>query len=490
MQHTPTRLEKNTAGILTAALMLIALIFLLSGCKCNSQADGQCSELSVTMSGAGSGRVISQPDGIYCEPECVQGFVNGTPVMLSASPYSGSTFAGWSGGCSGAGACTLAMSEDTTVSAVFDLNATEISDLITPYVNESDMAAINDGFSTIEINDQWDFVHDGVDIYPAGNLKPFQAVCDGRVRWMFTGSEQVMVMLACNSTYTAEYNFETQVPDTGQIQLANILVAEGQTVAQGDIIGHLYVEDPLNTPAHLHFGLHRNWVPTCPEPYLRPAAQASMLALLHNTHPGAQLCYGDDAAPPPLAAPYVNESDMAEIRAGFSTEFSTSPWDFENPGLDIYPRGDLKAFQAACAGTVDTVELLQAGPGSNWQVRVLVQCSDYLPNPGGYFIPFTVEYLFEPMTKAPPKGQQQLAHISVAEGQSVLAGDIIGYLHTAGKGAHVQFSLVQFGSSAFATDGVPRLPICPEPHLSSTARDSVLNLLHADWPSANMCYQN
>ena len=490
MQQPPANSRTKFAGRLLISWMLIAPLVLLSGCKCNSQADNQCSELSVSMSGSGSGRVTSIPEGIYCEPECAQGFVNGTPVTLSASPYSGSEFSGWSGGCSGTGPCTLTLSEATTVSSGFELVATDIADLVTPYVNASDMAAIRDGFSTIELNGQWNFVHDGVDIYPEGSLKAFQAVCDGRVRWMYTGSEQVIVMLDCNSTFTAEYNFETQVPQTGNIQLANILVAEGQTVAQGDIIGHLYVEDPQTTPAHLHFSLYRNRVPTCPDPYLSPAARASMLALLHNTYPGAQLCYGANVLPPPLVTPYVSESDMERISAGFSTEFSSSPWDFANSALDIYPAGDLKPFQAACAGTVDRVQLVQAGPGANWQVKVLVQCDDYVPNPGGYFIPFSVEYVFDPMTKAPPKGELQLAQISVTEGQPVLPGDIIGYLQAARKGAHLQFGLVQFGSSDFSASGVPRLPICPEPHFSNTARDSVLNLLHADWPSANMCYRN
>jgi len=438
------------------------------------------------MAGTGSGKVTSTPDGIECEPECSQGYVTGTQVTLTASPYSGSVFAEWSGdGCSGTGTCTVTMNDNTTVTAEFNLTATEISNLVTPYVNESDMSDIRDGFSTIEINNYWDFVHDGFDIYPKENLKPFQAVCDGRVHWMYTGSEQVIVMLACNSTYAAEYNFETQAPQTGQIQLANILVAEGQMVAQGDIIGHLYVADPA---AHVHFSLYKNWVATCLEPYLSQAAKTSMLKLLHETYAGADLCYGANVTPPPMVTPYVNESDMTEINTGFSTEYSSSPWNFVHDGLDIYPQGDLKPFQAACAGTVDAVQLVQAGPGANWQAKVLIQCNDYVPNTGGYFIPFSVEYIFEPMTKAPPKGQQQLADITVVEGQKVSQGDIIGYLHDAHKGAHLQFGLVQFGSSDFSTLGVPRLPICPEPHFSTSGKDSVLNLLHVAWPSANMCY--
>lgn len=481
--------NRKFPSFMFTGLIVIISAFWLTGCKCNSQADGQCSDLTVTMAGTGSGKVTSAPDGINCEPECSQAYVTGSPIALTASPYSGSEFADWNGGgCSGTGTCTVTMNEDTTVTAEFNLVATEISNLITPYVNETDMAAIHNGFSTIETNGFWNFIHDGVDIYPNGDLKPFQAVCDGRVRWMYTGDEQVLVMLACNSTYTAEYNFESQAPNTGQIQLANILVAEGQVVAQGDVIGRLYVGHP---DAHVHFSLYKNWVPTCPESYFSPAANASMLNLLHETFPpDAVLCYGANVTPPPMVTPYVNQPDMTEINAGFSTEYASSPWGFAHDGLDIFPQGDRQPFQAACAGTVDAVELVQAKPGANWQVKVLIQCDNYVPNEGGYFIPLSVEYIFEPMTKAPPKGQQQLADITVVEGQNVSQGDIIGYLHDAHKGAHVQFGLVQFGSSDFSALGVPRLPICPEPHFSTAARDSVLNLLHVVWPSANMCYQN
>ena len=206
--------------------------------------------------------------------------------------------------------------------------------LVTPYVNESDMTDIRDGFSSDKNSPPWGFVHDGFDLQPQGNLKPFQAVCSGRVNWMYTGSEQVIVWLACNSTYTAEINFETQSPDTGQIQLDNIMVTEGQDVSQGDIIGYLYAP---NEKAHVHFSLYKNWIPSCPEVYFGQEAKNSMLNLIHVIFPNANLCYGGDVTPPPLFTPYVNESDMKEIKTGFSSDGSTSPWGSVHDGLDIYP---------------------------------------------------------------------------------------------------------------------------------------------------------
>jgi len=126
--------------------------------------------------------------------------------------------------------------------------------LLTPYVNESDMVSINglfnsrsDSGSPKRTSDRTASIHDGLDIYPNGNLKPFRAVCSGRVQWVIMTEDDVVVFLVCNSTYTVDYAFEPQPPQTGprtgQIQLRHIAVVAGQAVSQGDIIGHLYVPD-------------------------------------------------------------------------------------------------------------------------------------------------------------------------------------------------------------------------------------------------------
>ncbi len=206
------------------------------------------------------------------------------------------------------------------------------------------------------------------------------------------------------------------------------------------------------------------------------------------TFPGAGLCYGGDVNP----TPYADESDMTEIKAAFSSENSTPPWGYAYDGIDIYPQGNLKAFQATCSGIVDSVDLRQAGTGSNWQVEVLINCEEYVDDPdtGLYFIPFSTDYIFEPMTKDPIKGLTQRANVKVVKGQNVSQGEIIGYLNTFGPGAHVQFGLELFGGSFFSGWGVTSIPLCPEPHFSPTANDSILDLLHVVWPSAKMCYQN
>jgi secreted trypsin-like serine protease len=80
--------------------------------------------LTVVKSGGGSGTVTSNPAGINCGSDCSASFTNGTSVTLTATPASGSTFAGWEGeGCSGTGTCTVAMDQAREVTATFGLQA-------------------------------------------------------------------------------------------------------------------------------------------------------------------------------------------------------------------------------------------------------------------------------------------------------------------------------------------------------------------------------
>jgi len=74
--------------------------------------------LSVVMAGNGNGSITSNPAGIDCGSTCSASFASGTTVTLTASATAGSTFAGWSGPCSGTAACTLATGEQVT--ATFD----------------------------------------------------------------------------------------------------------------------------------------------------------------------------------------------------------------------------------------------------------------------------------------------------------------------------------------------------------------------------------
>jgi parallel beta-helix repeat protein len=75
--------------------------------------------LTVSKTGTGTGTVTSSPAGINCGADCTELYNSGTTVTLTASPTAGSTFTGWSGGCSGTGGCTVTMDAAKTVTANF-----------------------------------------------------------------------------------------------------------------------------------------------------------------------------------------------------------------------------------------------------------------------------------------------------------------------------------------------------------------------------------
>ncbi len=77
--------------------------------------------LTVTPAGGGSGSVASTPPGIACPGDCSEEYEQTVQVDLVATPAPGSYFVGWSGDCSGAGACSLPMSVDRAVTANFAL---------------------------------------------------------------------------------------------------------------------------------------------------------------------------------------------------------------------------------------------------------------------------------------------------------------------------------------------------------------------------------
>jgi|SRR5579884_1030485 len=98
-------------------------------------------ELSVAKAGGGSGTVTSSPAGISCGTACSQSYGSGTSVTLTAAPAAGSTFAGWTGACSGSGACTVTMSGARSVTATFEQAAAAPACVVPKLVGSSLAAA-------------------------------------------------------------------------------------------------------------------------------------------------------------------------------------------------------------------------------------------------------------------------------------------------------------------------------------------------------------
>lgn len=167
-----------------------------------------------------------------------------------------------------------------------------------------------------------------------------------------------------------------------------------------------------------------------------------------------------------MITPYFRQSDMASINEAFSIS-NASPWGFEHRGIDFFPNGNLRPFRAVSSGVIDHVQLWQLESTLNWQVSILLIYNDT----------YAVNYAFEPMTPSQADGQVQLDNIRVTVNQTVSQGDTIGFLYTAGNGAHVDFGLLQNWEG-----------ICPEPYFTPEARLSILSLIHVVWPGAEMCY--
>ncbi|HEX4423434.1 MAG TPA: hypothetical protein VH165_36245 [Kofleriaceae bacterium] len=76
--------------------------------------------LTVGLPGDGSGSVMSMDGSVACPGACTVTVPYNTTISLAASAAGGTTFLGWSGGCTGFDvACTLAITADTAVSAAF-----------------------------------------------------------------------------------------------------------------------------------------------------------------------------------------------------------------------------------------------------------------------------------------------------------------------------------------------------------------------------------
>ncbi len=80
----------------------------------------QLQTLTVSRAGAGAGTVTSSPGGIDCGTACSAQFALNQQVTLTAAAAAGSSFAGWSGACSGAATCTVSMDAAKAVTASFE----------------------------------------------------------------------------------------------------------------------------------------------------------------------------------------------------------------------------------------------------------------------------------------------------------------------------------------------------------------------------------
>lgn len=75
--------------------------------------------LFVSKAGNGIGTVMSSTGGIDCGSDCLESAASGATISLTATPAASSNFVGWSGACSGTGACDVTLQGATQVAATF-----------------------------------------------------------------------------------------------------------------------------------------------------------------------------------------------------------------------------------------------------------------------------------------------------------------------------------------------------------------------------------
>src|SRR6185503_4669373 len=75
---------------------------------------------TITVNRTGAGAVTSAPAGIDCGASCQASFAAGTQVTLTATPGQGATFTGWTGACTGTGACVVTAAGAAVVGATFE----------------------------------------------------------------------------------------------------------------------------------------------------------------------------------------------------------------------------------------------------------------------------------------------------------------------------------------------------------------------------------
>ena len=79
----------------------------------------QLPKYSLTVTKAGTGTVTSNPAGINCGSTCSFSFFKNTNVTLTPTSGNGYKFSGWSGACTGTGACVVSMTASKSVKATF-----------------------------------------------------------------------------------------------------------------------------------------------------------------------------------------------------------------------------------------------------------------------------------------------------------------------------------------------------------------------------------
>jgi len=136
--------------------------------------------VSVSKAGLGTGTVLANIGGIDCGDDCSESYAHGTSLVMVAVPGDGSTFAGWSGSCSGTSNCPLTIDGAKSVTATFGLaNRVLAVTLDGPGKVSSSPAGIDCGGDCSEVLPHGTSVTLTATAIPGGSFVGWSGACEG-----------------------------------------------------------------------------------------------------------------------------------------------------------------------------------------------------------------------------------------------------------------------------------------------------------------------
>jgi hypothetical protein len=188
--------------------------------------------LEITRSGAGAGRVTSEPSGIDCGSDCSHVFGEGTTVTLTATPGATSSFTGWTGDCSGTGTCVVELSEDRAVGARFDALPARTLQVSTSGAGQGFVVSDPSGLSCGA---------DCSEAYPHGTAVTLHAIpTQGSVfaGWSGACSGNAGCVVSLTSNASVDAVFDAGAPLEGQYRVTLENLTRGQAMTPPVIVTH------------------------------------------------------------------------------------------------------------------------------------------------------------------------------------------------------------------------------------------------------------
>jgi hypothetical protein len=200
--------------------------------------NGGTFNLLTFAAGTGSGTILSNNPGTSCGIDCAS-YPAGTVVQLTASANTGSTFTGWSGACSGTGACSVAMNSNQTLTATFNLASAQQFTLTTTMSGT--------GSGTVSSSPSGTSCGSGCLSFAAGTVATLTATPNSSstfAGWSGTcsGTGVCTLTMNANQTVTATFNLQTAT-----VTLSGVTLSTGSLVGGNPATGTVTLSGPAGS---------------------------------------------------------------------------------------------------------------------------------------------------------------------------------------------------------------------------------------------------